>query len=356
MTAVATEPGDDVAASFADGATILVGDPGDAVVFLAAAADRIDAPRLERLQDLAGGLTLLGLGARRAADLGLHPLPGAGVSLGLRIAAPVDAARGIRGGWSARDRAHTIRVAADPGSRPGDLSVPGHVHAAGLDERSAAPALAALELARGAGCRPGVVLGVVTDDTGRPAPLAHARRHPELGRLPHASAAAIRGRALAERAGGRLVECALPTRDGRFRALALDDPDADHDRRGSVVALVHGDPARMPEPLVHVHPACLLGDAFGSLLCDCGAELAAVTEAIAAMGAGVIVYVKPGTADPERRYHCGRDTPVDLAPVLALLRACGIDPGLAGVPHVGSDGDAAAAGPAGRWLSLRRTS
>ena len=91
------------------------------------------------------------------------------------------------------------------------------------------------------------------------------------------------------------------------------------------MALVHGDPAAAARPLVHVHAACLLGDAFGSLACDCAAELAVATDEILAAGAGVIVYVKPGTADPERRYHCGREAPVDLAPVLALLAACGVE-------------------------------
>ena len=93
------------------------------------------------------------------------------------------------------------------------------------------------------------------------------------------------------------------------------------------MALVHGDPAAAARPLVHVHAACLLGDAFGSLVCDCAAELAVATDDILSAGAGIIVYVKPGTADPERRYHCGSEAPVDLAPVLALLAACGVQAG-----------------------------
>jgi 3,4-dihydroxy 2-butanone 4-phosphate synthase/GTP cyclohydrolase II len=330
---------------FTAGSPVLVGDPDDPVVFLATAAARVDGPALERLQELAGGMTVLALGDGRAAELGLAPLRVDRGQLGLALTAPVDAARGIRGGWSPRDRAHTIRVAADPQSRAADLTLPGHVHTARIGEGATVAAAAALELARRSGTAPAVVLGAITGRDGRPVTLAQADARPELRRLPHASSAQVRGEALSRRSGGRVFECALPTHAGDFRALALEDPATADEVHGSVVALVHGDPAGRARPLVHVHAACLLGDAFGSLLCDCRAELGAVTEAIIAAGAGVIVYVKPGTTDPKRRYHCGRGADVDLAPVLALLHGCGIDPG--------APGGAAPPAPAGRWFTHR---
>jgi 3,4-dihydroxy 2-butanone 4-phosphate synthase / GTP cyclohydrolase II len=324
--------------AFAAGSPVLVGDPEDPVIFIAADARSIDAGGLERIHTLSGGMTALGLSEARAEQLALEPLrrtgSAAGVRAALALTAPVDAAQGIRGGWSLRDRAHTMRIAAHPNSRHEHLSVPGHVHAAPIGPRATPAAEAALELAREIGDEPAVALGPVTDRDGGPVTLERACSVAELAALPHASSAEIRAQALLRRAGGRVVECALPTRDGAFRAAALDVPgrfELEDPLRlgedGSVMAMVHGDPSAAARPLVHLHAACLLGDAFGSLACDCAAELAAATEEILAAGAGIVVYAKPGTADPERRYHCGREAPIDLAPVLALLAACGVAPG-----------------------------
>jgi 3,4-dihydroxy 2-butanone 4-phosphate synthase/GTP cyclohydrolase II len=328
--------------AFAAGSPVLVGDPGDPVVFIAANARTIDAEGLERIHALSGGMTALGITDARAAQLALTPLtrqggPVAGVvRSSLALTAPVDAAHGIRGGWSLRDRAHTMRIAADPQSGHEHLSVPGHVHAAPIGVRATPAAEASLELARAIQAEPAVALGPLTARDGGPVSLGRALSVAALAQLPRASSAEVRALALARRAGGRVVECVLPTRDGAFRAVALDGaapppgtsgaPGGEPlGEDGTVMALVHGDPASAARPLVHVHAACLLGDAFGSLICDCAAELAAATDDILSAGAGVIVYVKPGTADPQRRYHCGREAPVDLAPVLALLAACGVE-------------------------------
>jgi 3,4-dihydroxy 2-butanone 4-phosphate synthase/GTP cyclohydrolase II len=290
-------------------------------VFLALSAPRVDAAGLERLQQLAGGMTVLGLAGDTADRLGLQAL---GDGLGVQLAAPVDAARGVRGGWSSRDRAHTIRLCADPATRAHDLAVPGHVHTARLDAHATPAAAAALELAREAGPSATVVLAAVSDRAGAAVDLERARSQPALRRLPHHSSAEIRGEALARRAHG-VVECELPTATGEFRALALDDAELHDEDRGTVVALVHGDPTAHPAPPIHVHAACLLGDALGSLGCDCRQRLHTAHAEILAAGAGIIVYVKPGAGDAERRYHCARETPIDFAPVVGLLRACGID-------------------------------
>ncbi len=321
---------DPVVQRFAGGAPVLVGDHDDPVVFVAAAADEIDAGRLGRVQDLAGGMTLLGLSAEHAERLALSPLPPAGGAgrregPGVELATPVDAASGIRGGWSLRDRAHTMRIAADPDSAPEHLAVPGHVHPARVGSDSTPAAVAAVALAAECGGSGAVALGAVTGRDGAPVTLADALAVATLRGLGVVSSAEVRARALTRRASGQVVECAMPTRDGRFRAVALDDARAEDPARGTVLALVHGDPAAHVRPRVHVHRACLLGDAFGSLMCECAADLAAATEEVTAAGAGVIVYAKPGASDPARRFHCGRETPVDRAAVLALLAACGVD-------------------------------
>jgi GTP cyclohydrolase II len=88
-----------------------------------------------------------------------------------------------------------------------------------------------------------------------------------------------------------------------------------------MVALLHGDPASAENPLVHIHVACLLGDAFGSLLCDCHQQLDVATHAIIDEGAGVIVYAKPQRPD---LMVCTRGEPLDTTLAAGLLRACGL--------------------------------
>ena len=58
------------------------------------------------------------------------------------------------------------------------------------------------------------------------------------------------------------------------------------------LALVMGNPAGQPSTLVRVHSECLTGDVFGSLRCDCGLQLRASMEMVAAEGHGVILYMR----------------------------------------------------------------
>src|SRR5258708_25499620 len=55
-------------------------------------------------------------------------------------------------------------------------------------------------------------------------------------------------------------------------------------------ALIAGSPTQIAHPLVRVHSACVNGDVFGSLRCDCGTQLNAAMKHLAAEG-GVIIYM-----------------------------------------------------------------
>jgi GTP cyclohydrolase II len=58
------------------------------------------------------------------------------------------------------------------------------------------------------------------------------------------------------------------------------------------VAVVVGDPDRWPDPLpVRLHSACLTGDLFGSLRCDCGEQLRGALRIFAESGGGVLIYL-----------------------------------------------------------------
>ncbi len=80
----------------------------------------------------------------------------------------------------------------------------------------------------------------------------------------------------------------VPTSWGRFTCHAFQSLDDGEEH----VAFSLGDVAAADEVLVRVHSECLTGDVFGSWRCDCGAQLHAAMDVIAAGGTGVLVYLR----------------------------------------------------------------
>ena len=87
----------------------------------------------------------------------------------------------------------------------------------------------------------------------------------------------------------KLAEADFPTRWGHFRILGFEGHVGDDRRKEEAVALVMGDIHSAP-PLVRIHSQCLTGDVFGSLRCDCRAQLEMALQMIAEAGAGVLLY------------------------------------------------------------------
>ena len=58
------------------------------------------------------------------------------------------------------------------------------------------------------------------------------------------------------------------------------------------MAVLVGDRRRWPDPVpVRIHSACLTGDLFGSLRCDCGEQLRGSLRVFTASGGGVLLYL-----------------------------------------------------------------
>ena len=312
----------DAADRFADDQAVLIGDEADAPAFVAAPAESVTPGRLARIHRLSQGMVLLALDDAGADRLALAPGTSARrLPRALPFTNSIDAARVTGGGWSMADRALTMRVATDPRTGASDVLTPGHVHpirigAADL-RHGPDPAGAALELARLSGKLPAVAPGAVVDRRGATVPASAARAGTALSRLGYASAAELRAHHLARRAAETAVECALPTRAGIFRlAATLEGPAA-----ATTLALVHGEPSAHRSPLVCVHCACVLGDALGSLLCDCRRQLDQAVGRILDEGVGILIYVK----SPDAVYACGRAGAVDVPAVAGLLRRTGVE-------------------------------
>jgi 3,4-dihydroxy 2-butanone 4-phosphate synthase/GTP cyclohydrolase II len=205
----------------------------------------------------------------------------------------VDAREGVGTGISAADRAHTIRLLADPATGPADLARPGHVvplrARCGGVLRRPGHTEAAVDLVRLAGLRPvGVLCELVNDDGTmmRVPDLTRFAKEHELTIVSIEDLVAYRRHT--EKQVERIAEARIPTQYGTFIAVGYQTAHEQADN----VALVYGDLGDGEDVLVRVHSECLTGDVFGSLRCDCGPQLQAALARVAQEGRGVVLYVR----------------------------------------------------------------
>jgi 3,4-dihydroxy 2-butanone 4-phosphate synthase/GTP cyclohydrolase II len=216
----------------------------------------------------------------------------------------VDAADRLSTGISASDRAHTLRVLADPTATGPRLTRPGHIMPlravdGGVRERDGHTE-AAVDLLKLAGLTPVAAISEIVADDGEmerlPGLIALGQREDvpvitieSLLRFMEERRCESDPQAVIEvPESSRVnfeVETNVPTQHGVFRVRAYRDRStgADH------VAWISGEPK--DGTLVRVHSECLTGEAFGSLKCECGPQLQAALDTIEEQG-GVVIYLR----------------------------------------------------------------
>jgi len=260
---------------------------------LVMAAECVTADAINFMATHARGLICLTLTPDRCEELGLPMMTERNrTPYETAFTVSIEARDGVSTGISAADRAHTIRVAVDSGTRSQDLVQPGHVFPLrarpyGVLERTGQTE-ASVDLARLAGLSPAGVICEVMNDDGTMARLpdlvAYCERH-GLKMITVAELIAYRHRR--EKLVERIAAAKLPTAYGDFVA---------HGYRSMIdgqqhVAMVMGDVAGEKDVLVRVHSECVTGDVFHSLRCDCGEQLQRALAQIAEEGRGVLLYL-----------------------------------------------------------------
>jgi len=264
---------------------------GDLVV----AAEKTTDRTINFMARFGRGLICVAMTQERLARLNIAKMSSTHAPDTFRTAfmASVDARQGVTTGISAHDRARTIRVLLDDKSRPDDLVSPGHIFPLAAREggvlRRAGHTEAAIDLVRLAGLKPaGIICEIIRDD-GRMARLPDLLRFSARHRLSITSVADL---IAYRRRSEKLVACVrqalLPTEFGLFNLRLYQSlPDGDLH-----LALVMGNPAQDKSALVRVHSECLTGDVFGSLRCDCGAQLRTAMKKVAEAKSGVVLYMR----------------------------------------------------------------
>ena len=212
---------------------------------------------------------VLAITARRAATLRARAYDGDVA----RIAPP----RGADPAWA--------RALADPTA---DLARPLQGPFDTLRTGRAEDARAGVALARATQLLPAVVAAPGTP------PAGLTRLGPEAV---HAGIA--RPRALRDAARARVPMAVSEA--GRVHVFRPDDGGAEH----YAVEIGRPDPSR--PVLARLHSSCFTGDVLGSLKCDCGPQLHGALDAMAAEGAGVLLYLNQegrgiGLANKMRAY------------------------------------------------------
>src|ERR1017187_3174138 len=206
----------------------------------------------------------------------------------------IEAAEGVTTGFSAHDRAHTVKTAVSPNAGPEDLRQPGHVfplmaQPGGVLTR-AGHTEAGCDLARLAGFSAAAMIVEILNDDGTMARRPDLQRFARIHSLKIGTIAdLIRFRLKNERSVERIYDEPVDTEYGGFRLCCYED----HVNKNVHVALVKGDLKSSLPPLVRVHIKDFMRDVVGVRSDRLGWPLRAAIRRVAREASGVIVILRP---------------------------------------------------------------
>ncbi len=218
-----------------------------------------------------------------------------GPPLGTAFTVSIEARHGVTTGISAADRAHTIRVAANPGGRPDDVVTPGHVFP--LRARNGGVLVrtgqteGSVDLARLADLTPAGVICEIMNDDGTMARMpdleVFASKH---GLRILAIEDLIQYRLFTERLVHRVSESTvvLDQTGTEWQAMVYRSESIDERQ---FLALVKGDLGGPTPPLCRVHQGSTFADLFASTPRDGGRHLREAITQIEKEGRGALVYI-----------------------------------------------------------------
>jgi 3,4-dihydroxy 2-butanone 4-phosphate synthase/GTP cyclohydrolase II len=271
---------------------------------LVCAAELVTPETINFMATHGRGMICMPITRQRCDELNLHPQTMENTTrLGTAFTVTVDAREGITTGISAADRAHTVRVAADPNSKPADLARPGHIFPLRAREGGVLVRVGqtegAVDLMRLAGLQPAGVICEIMKDDGTMARVPELEVYCREHHLKMTSIAKlVEYRLQREKHIHRIQEIKLPTDYGEFKLIGYESPGStephlalckggigEPDENGKVIE--HDEPV-----LIRVHSECMTGDLFHSQRCECGFQLITAMKMIEEEGVGALIYLR----------------------------------------------------------------
>ncbi len=212
----------------------------------------------------------------------------------------IEAAQGVSTGISASDRAHTIRVAANPNAKAKDIIAPGHVFPIRAQKggvlKRAGHTEASVDLARLAGLTPAAVICEVMKDDGTMARLPDlmefAKKHQiKIGTIEALIRYQLENEALVE----ELAAAPFKSAFGEFQMRVFKNKiDNSHS-----VVLQKGEISKDQPTLVRVHVENIFTDALRGLSTKSSVSLEQALQCIGQCEAGVFVYLRKEGMDSQ---------------------------------------------------------
>ncbi len=263
---------------------------------LAFAAEAATAEKIAFMAAYARGLICMPIVGERLdeLDLGLMVQKNtATLSTAFTVSVDAKSSFGVTTGISAFDRAATIKAMLDTSTKPEDLARPGHLFPLRYREGGVlmrtGQTEAIVDLCKMAGMYPAGVICEMMKADGTMYRMPDLEEFSREWSIPIITVAQIiQYRHQRESLVERVATTKLPTKHGIFTAYGYKSSIDVNEH----VALVMGQIDSTKPTLVRVHSECLTGDVFGSLRCDCGAQVDLALDKIAKEGTGVFVYLR----------------------------------------------------------------
>ena len=240
-----------------------LGDDGDACTVLLATVEGLSPKNLKQIQDIGDGRICLVVTGYRAEAMGLTSPDHGRAAVSLALSGPVTPDE-------------ILNLSSSTGNhRIGSVDV----------RQASPPEVGGLTMARLGRLIPAVVAVTVGEST-----ASDVRVLVDSGAVLSVTTSEIDAMASAVRVEVTHVsDGPVPLREAenaRFMSFREANGILEH------VAVIIGDRSNWPDPIpVRIHSACLTGDLFGSLRCDCGAQLQGSLRVFSSRGGGVLLYL-----------------------------------------------------------------
>ncbi|MBN2127741.1 MAG: GTP cyclohydrolase II [Candidatus Diapherotrites archaeon] len=240
----------------------------------------------------ARGLLCVPIEESRAKELELNKMVSSEDAFGTNFSVSVDAINAGTG-ISADSRHKTVKALVNA-VKPSDLMRPGHVFPLiarkGGVLRRPGHTEASIELCRLAGLKPVSVICEIMNLNGSMARLPDLTEFKKKHSLKLISIKDLIEFLLLKKKNSTIEfvsKAFLPTEFGNFEVHAFKEKFSGKE----LIALVKGKVKNKKNVLVRVHSACLTGDVFHSLRCDCQKQLEHSLNLIQKKGSGVLLYI-----------------------------------------------------------------